>query len=689
TKPRVDLGAAIAALTFGPPIYIEKDCTLNGWTAPDTNSYNSWDDSLWPDSFNMQQDPNFVAGYYLSQPPDQNITSACVDAGSDLAEILGLSSEYTTCTDGSEDLDMVDMGYHYLIASMPRLTCLILDANGQTAAPAHAHGEIYPQTSRLYPTNTVVPLNTDPEYGYRVRRWWGTDDDSTTDPNNTVTMTESRLVAVQFEPIPVHQLTTVVLGGHGTIVPASGPTFEGRIPLLAIPDPNYRVQKWTGTDYDNSTEPDNVVTLDRDKVVTVSFELPRIIEVSGDPNAIQAAIDEAKDGDLLIVAPGVYDANINLLGKAITVTSTNPDDPNVVARTIIDCALASRGFIFNSGEDASTIVDGFTVVNGSVAGQNGGGIYVDSNSAPTVRNLIIRNCSATADEFGIGGNGGGIYVNVNTAPVFIACTVINCTADSNGGGAYCDVNSAAVFKHCSLNQNTAGWGGGIFYHAVNVASEVNNCNLTENFALYGGGIYFDPNSSGLVVDSAFVGNDANIDGGGMYIVYANDVTITDCNIFSSTGYRGAGIYCESALTVTISRCEIKHNKAPDVAVVDVNDPNDPNSSITGYGGGIWCWATSALINDCIIANNVANTSGGGLYITGGAVSPYVFNCLIINNQAGRDGGGISANWRSEPLIANCTVSGNAAPGTFGYLNGNTGFGGGLYCGYGSRTTITE
>jgi subtilisin family serine protease len=437
TKPRVDLGAAIAALTFGPPIYIEKDCTLNGWVAPDSNTYDSWDHVLWPDSYNMQQDPNFVAGYYLSQPPDQNITSACVDAGSALAEILGLSSEYTTCTDGSEDLDMVDMGYHYLIASMPQLTCLILDANGQTAAPAHAHGEIYPQTSRLYPANTVVPLNADPEYGYRVRRWSGTDNDSTTDPNNTVTMTESRLVTVQFEPIPVHQLTTVVLGGHGTILPASGPTFEGRIPLLAIPDPNYRVQKWTGTDYDDSTELNNVVTLDRDKVVIVSFELPQIIEVSGDPNAIQAAIDEAKDGDLLIVAPGVYDANINLLGKAITVTSTNPDDPNVVARTIIDCALASRGFIFNSGEDANTIVDGFTVINGSVTGQNGGGIYVDSNSAPTVRNLIIRNCSAAANEFGIGGNGGGIYVDVNTAPVFIACTVINCTADSNGGGVRC------------------------------------------------------------------------------------------------------------------------------------------------------------------------------------------------------------------------------------------------------------
>ncbi|MHC4499193.1 MAG: S8 family serine peptidase, partial [Planctomycetota bacterium] len=560
TKPRINLGAAIAALTFGPPIYIEQDCTLNDWTAPDTNSYNTWDDELWPDSYNMQEEPNFVAGYYLSQPPDQNFTSVCINAGSADACDLGMTG-YTTCTYGSEDLSMVDMGYHYLIASMPRLTVYVIDANGQVADPVHAHGYVEPDTDRLYPANTVVQLAAYPDYGYRVKRWTGTDNDLITDPNNTVTLTESRVVTVRFEPIPVHQLTTVVLGGHGSVTPASGLRFEGRINLLAIPDPNYRVKRWTGTDYNTSTEPNNIVTLDRDKLVTVSFELPDIVEVSGDPNAIQDAIDDARDGDLLIVAPGVYDANINLRGKAITVTSTNPDDPNVVARTIINCALSTRGFVFNSGEGADTVVDGFTVVDGSVTAENGGGIYIDSNSAPTLRNLIIRDCYAAASEFGIGGNGGGIYVDVNTAPVFIRCSVIRCTADSNGGGAYCDVNSAAKFRHCSFNENIAGLGGGLFYHTVNVASEVNDCNFFDNFAGYGGGMYFDPNSSGVVLDSAFMRNDANLDGGGVYIVNANDITIADSNIFYSTGYRGAGLYCESALTVTISRCHIKYNKA--------------------------------------------------------------------------------------------------------------------------------
>ena len=64
----------------------------------------------------LDEDPLFVSGllgdYALSQiASGQALDSPCVDAGSDTAVNLGLDN-LTTRTDGGDDTDIVDMGYH-------------------------------------------------------------------------------------------------------------------------------------------------------------------------------------------------------------------------------------------------------------------------------------------------------------------------------------------------------------------------------------------------------------------------------------------------------------------------------------------------------------------------------------------------------------------------------------------------
>jgi predicted outer membrane repeat protein len=476
-------------------------------------------------------------------------------------------------------------------------------------------------------------------------------------------------------------------GIHGTVDPCDEWFYEGReVTVTASPHEGYYVREWydaNGVLVSLSTTLD--VVMDSNKTFAVRFGRPSLIEVSGDPNAIQDAIDQARTGDVLVVAAGTYNAGINLRGKAIKITSTNPDDVNVVAGTVIDCQQAGQGFIFNSGEGADTIVEGLSIINGQIVGGNGGAIFIDSNSAPTLRNLIIRNSSAVADANG-GGYGGGIYVDVNAAPVFVNCSVIDCNA-ARGGGAYCDFNSAALFRHCSFIDNTSTLGGGIYWHEVNWASEVNDCNLAGNLATYGAGLYCDPNASGAIVDTVFSRNIAAQDGGAIYAMDSNSIWMTDCDIAHNSALRGGGLYVKRCSQFIMTGCIIRHNTAP-IDAFDPNDPNDPNAAIIGQGGGMYCWGSPVLMSDCVITYNIANTSGGGLYLTGGPDAPQLINCLIINNLAGRDGAGISVNWYIELFVANCTFAGNAAAGAFGQPD-NTGFGGALYCGYNSDTTVVD
>lgn len=98
-----------------------------------------------------------------------------------------------------------------------------------------------------------------------------------------------------------------------------------------------------------------------------SAQAATILRVPSQYQTIQAAIDAASNGDTVRVARGTYrgagNKDLDFRGKAITLESE--DGP---AYTIIDCEGIGRAFYFHSGESSLSVVNGFTIKNGSPGG---------------------------------------------------------------------------------------------------------------------------------------------------------------------------------------------------------------------------------------------------------------------------------------------------------------------------------
>ena len=99
-----------------------------------------------------------------------------------------------------------------------------------------------------------------------------------------------------------------------------------------------------------------------------------IIRVPQDYLAIQAAIDVAQDGDLVLVSPGTYAENLVLSGKTITLASEfhTRRDPGLIERTVIDGG-GGTAITVDESVGPGTRILGFTIQNGddgiSAAGQ--------------------------------------------------------------------------------------------------------------------------------------------------------------------------------------------------------------------------------------------------------------------------------------------------------------------------------
>jgi YD repeat-containing protein len=291
----------------------------------------------------------------------------------------------------------------------------------------------------------------------------------------------------------------------------------------------------------------------------------RKISVPDDINNIQDAIYAADPcgGTIITVAPGTYYEAIDFNGVPCTVTSTDPNDPFVVAATIIDGNGAYHVVKFDTHEDGNSVLTGFTITGG------------DADSTYWNR------------------YGGGIFC-YQASPTISDCVVTNNAAENKGGGM-ATFEGSPVVRNCIFFNNRAAWtsvpgttkGGGMFNY--DSSAVITNCVFVKNTARAYGGAMFNWYSSPIITNCTFTGNSASC-GGGISNSHASP-TLTNCILWGNTATTyGPNEICNEIYNdvsdPNLRYCDIKGCKA--------GGEWDPDTGVDG-GGNLDGWPR--FIND--------------------------------------------------------------------------------------------
>jgi len=214
----------------------------------------------------------------------------------------------------------------------------------------------------------------------------------------------------------------------------------------------------------------------------VSSAAARIIDVPGEYATIQEGINNSSNGDTVLVKPGIYYENVNFNGHNIVLASRFilTGNPDYIVNTTINGNSSGSVITFDSGEDSTAVLVGFTITNGLALW--GGGIFC-SESSPVIRNNEI--CGNRAGGNGID-KGAGIFcrdseLNIRFNSIYNNQLTHFNSDDYKGGGINADSSNLIIYNNFIYN-NRACTGGGI--GGVNSAMNISHNIIYDNEAVY-------------------------------------------------------------------------------------------------------------------------------------------------------------------------------------------------------------
>lgn len=415
---------------------------------------------------------------------------------------------------------------------------------------------------------------------------------------------------------------------------------------------------------------------------------------AGDRTEIQSVLDEAADGDEVLVRPGEYllaePLSFNRLrdpyspepGPAKNLTLRSTGGPAVTTiRMSLEPLSEGRAsvVIFENGEGPASVVEGFRLVGGKGSypmGSEkkwGGGILCANGSSPRVENCVIS-----------GNWRGGVACDFGSALALDRCTVAG-----NHDGGLCLLAGGSAELSSTIVWDNAG-GSVSSPTAILDALQVRRSCLEGDEPPPGeGNRNEDPLFCGWPAQEVHVDASQAGPGNGSEASPYRDLApaLDSFSLSLSVGSPCVGTAEGGGdMGADLGTCA---ERGPQKALLLLRPGTYEvagrslvhGASLRGSGreatevrGTVFGLRTGAILS----ALSVVEGTEGGVVIDAGE-APEIRDVAIDANRSRRDGAGVYSGPGSAPVIAGCVISRNRTEGS----------GGGVYCALGSTLTLLD
>jgi len=376
---------------------------------------------------------------------------------------------------------------------------------------------------------------------------------------------------------------------------------------------------------------------------------------------IQDAVDAAGTGDTILIMPGTYGVpsdGVDFTWKNLHVTSSCGAES-----TIIDLWLADQGFLLDTSQDTSSVIEGLTLdgtnaysargircenssvqVRDCVFHETFNGVSVEGGEALLIGNCVFdglgRGFEASAVSrvrvensvfrnhriwgFCLWDGSYALVRDCEFEPHPYGCAfrfdesdgdVEGCRVTGGEKGIVCDGGSSPDITGCTVEGCVNLWPHGDKHGAAVYCKEGSSpafteCSFIDNQAEFGAGAYCTGGSAPVFEDCVFSGNSAQLWGGGICCVDDSDLTARDCVFEANESHRGGAILANEC-SPTIRGCTMVRNRSDDA-------------------GGVSCMNVAApTVTQCIIAFSTAGNALASQHS-----SPEIRNCVVFANAGG-------------------------------------------------------